>query len=92
MSTLEIPGGRFDSSRFSKFFFFFSIKISLWNFSKTNYAIIETSICDILVVQLLLVVDSTQNYGENTKNPLQDFIDFAIKPIENRFFFLHNFS
>ena len=27
----------------------------------------------------MLRVDPTQSYGENTKSPSQDFIDFAIK-------------
>ena len=32
------------------------------------------------MVESLLRVDPTQSYGENTKNPIQDFIDFAMKP------------
>ena len=31
------------------------------------------------MVESLLRVDPTQSYGENTKNPIQDFIDFAMK-------------
>ena len=31
------------------------------------------------MVESLLGVDPTQRYGENTKSPSQDFIDFAIK-------------
>ena len=32
-----------------------------------------------MMVESLLGVDPTQSYGENTKSPSQDFIDFAIK-------------
>ena len=35
------------------------------------------------MVKSLLRVDSTQSYWENTKNPIQDFIDFAMKTIKN---------
>ena len=31
------------------------------------------------MVKSLLGVDPTQSYGENTKDPIQDFIDFAMK-------------
>ena len=31
------------------------------------------------MVDSLLGVDPTQSFGENTKNPIQDFIDFAMK-------------
>ena len=34
------------------------------------------------MVELLLRVDPTQSYGENTKSPIQDYIDFAIKHME----------
>ena len=40
------------------------------------------------MVESLLGVDPTQSYGENTKNPIQDFIDFAIEnplKIEEKF-------
>ena len=31
------------------------------------------------MVDSLLGVDPTQSFGENTKTPIQDFIDFAMK-------------
>ena len=31
------------------------------------------------MVESLVGVDPTQSYGENTKKPIQDFIDFAMK-------------
>ena len=31
------------------------------------------------MVDSLLGVDPTQSFGENTKKPIQDFIDFAMK-------------
>ena len=34
-----------------------------------------------------LGVNPTKSYGENTKSPSQDFIDFAIKPIIKKWFF-----
>ena len=40
---------------------------------------LKTPICDVLMVESLLGVDPTQTYGENTKSPIQDFIDSAIK-------------
>ena len=46
-------------------------------------ALLNASICDIMMVKSLLRVDPTQSYGENTKNPIQDFIDFAMKTIKN---------
>ena len=39
----------------------------------------KASICDVLIVESLLGVDPTQRYGENTKGPIQNFKDFAIK-------------
>ena len=48
-------------------------------FSEENKLFLEASICYVLVVESLLGVDPTQSYVENTKNPIQDFIDFAIK-------------
>ena len=39
----------------------------------------KASICDVLMVESLLGVDPTQSYGENTKSPIQDLIEFAIK-------------
>ena len=39
----------------------------------------KASIYDVLMVESLLGVDPTKSYGENTKSPIQDFIDFAIK-------------
>ena len=35
-----------------------------------------------MMFKSLLRVDPTQSYGENTKNAIQDFIDFAMKTIE----------
>ena len=48
------------------------------------------SICDVFMVEALLGVDPTQSYGENTKNPNQEFIDFAIKTYWKIIVF-HNF-
>ena len=48
-------------------------------FLEENKEFLKASICDVLMVESLLGVDPTQSYGENTKNPIQDFIDFAIK-------------
>ena len=39
---------------------------------------LEAPIRDLLMVQPLLF--GTQSCGENTKSPIQDFIDFALKP------------
>jgi hypothetical protein len=52
-----------------------------WNSSEKNYVILEASICVVRMIKPLLVVDPTQSYGEkeNTKSPIRDFIDFAIK-------------
>ena len=44
-----------------------------------NKEFLKGSIWDVLMVESLLRVDHTQSYGENTKNPIQDFIDFAMK-------------
>ena len=49
------------------------------NFGEENKVFLKASICDVLMVESLLGVDPTQTYGENTKNPIQDFIDFAMK-------------
>ena len=40
---------------------------------------LNASICDVLMVKLLLRVDPTQSYAENTKNPIQDFIENPLK-------------
>ena len=48
------------------------------NFSEENKVFLEASICDVIMVKSFLVVDPTQSYGENTKSPIQDFIEFAI--------------
>ena len=48
-------------------------------FLEKNSVFLEALICDVLMVKSLLRVDPTQNYGENTKSSIQDFIDFAIK-------------
>ena len=42
------------------------------------------------MVKSLLGVDPTQSYGENTKSPSQDFIDFAMKTHQKMIFF-HKF-
>ena len=39
------------------------------------------------MVESLLGVDPTQSYGENTKSPSQDFIDFTIKTHWKMIFF-----
>ena len=52
---------------------------TLQRFSEENKEFMKASICDVLMVESLLGVDPTQSYGENTKSPIQDFIDFAIK-------------
>ena len=49
------------------------------NFLEENKVFLKASICDVLMVESLLGVDPIQSYGENTKSPIQDFIDFAIK-------------
>ena len=65
---------KFDPPRFLKFsqepvkIFLNKIKVFL-----------KASICDVLMVESLLGVNPTQSYGENSKSPSQDFIDFAIK-------------
>ena len=40
------------------------------NFSKKNYTVLETSICDHLMVDSLLGVDPTQSNGKNTKKTI----------------------
>ena len=49
------------------------------NVLEWNKVFLKASICDVMMVESLLGVDPTQSYGENTKSPSQDFIDFAIK-------------
>ena len=49
------------------------------NFSGKNKVFLKAPICDVLMVESLLRVDPTQRYGENTKSPIQDFKDSAIK-------------
>ena len=44
-----------------------------------NKEFLKGSIWDVLMVESLLGVDPTQSYGENAKNLIQDFIDFAMK-------------
>ena len=52
-------------------------------FGKKNKEFLKASIYDILMVESLLGVDPTKSYRENTKKTIQDFIDFAMKPIRN---------
>ena len=52
-------------------------------FMEQNKALLSASICDVMMVKSLLRVNPTQSYGENTKNPIQDFIDIAMKTIRN---------
>ena len=49
------------------------------NFFGKNKVFLKVSIFDVLMVESLLGVNPTQSYGENTKSPIQDFIDSAIK-------------
>ena len=39
-------------------------------FQRKIYMVLETSICDHLMVDSLLGVDPTQSYGENTKKTI----------------------
>ena len=48
-------------------------------FWKKNKVFLQASIFDVLTVESLMGVDPTHSYGENTKSPIQDFIDFAMK-------------
>ena len=48
--------------------FFTSFFKTRQHFSKKNYMVLETSICDHLMVDTVLGVDPTQNYGKNTKS------------------------
>ena len=43
------------------------------------------------MVESMLGVDPTQNYGENTKSPIQDFHKFRYKNLF-KFIFWNNFS
>ena len=52
------------------------------NFGET-LVVSEIPICDVLLVEPLLRVDSTQSYGENTKSPTQDLINFLGKIIRD---------
>ena len=45
---------------------------------------------DVLMVESLLGVNPTQSYGENTKSPIQDFIDFAMKTHWKLIFFTNS--
>ena len=65
---------KFDPSSFFQFFLEHPQK----NLEE-NKVFLKASICDVLMVESLLEVDPTQSYGENTKSPIQDFIDFAMK-------------
>ena len=38
-----------------------------------------SAICYLLMVRSMFRVDPTQNYEENTKNPIQDFLRFRYK-------------
>ena len=51
-------------------------------FFEKNKVFLKASIFDVLMIKSLLGVDPTQSYGENTKYPIQDFIDFLWKPIK----------
>ena len=55
-----------------------------------NKGFLKASIFDVLMVESLLGVDPTQSYGENTKSPIQDFIDFAMKPHWKLIFFTNS--
>ena len=39
----------------------------------------KASICDLLMIGSMLGFDPTQSYGENTKNPIQNFHRFRYK-------------
>ena len=40
-------------------------------FLEENKVFLKDSICDVLMIESLLVVDPTQNYGENIKKTIQ---------------------
>ena len=65
---------KFDPPRFFPIF-----SGTLQRFLEENKEFMKASICDVLMVKSLLGVDPAQSYGENTKSPIQYFIDFAIK-------------
>ena len=60
--------------------FFFSVFSGFqWNIYVKNLKILEVSICDVLMIELLLWIDATQIYDDNTESPLPLFHWFHYK-------------